>query len=134
MRLVSCSIDGRMTYGVVRDDRLVDLGGLMAGIGDLSDLLAQQRLDEARALAGGLDVTVPLDDITYQRTIPRPGKIFCIGVNYGGRNAEYRDGSGLTRTSRACSFGSRARSSATSTTSSARRRAINSTTRARSSR
>jgi 2-keto-4-pentenoate hydratase/2-oxohepta-3-ene-1,7-dioic acid hydratase in catechol pathway len=36
---------------------------------------------------------VPLADITYERTIPRPGKIFCIGVNYGGRNAEYVDGS-----------------------------------------
>ena len=36
--------------------------------------------------------TLPLSAITFDRTIPRPGKIFCIGVNYGGRNAEYRDG------------------------------------------
>jgi 5-carboxymethyl-2-hydroxymuconate isomerase len=93
MRLVSCSIDGRTTYGVVRDDGLVDLGDRLAGIGDLSDLLAQQRLDEARALADGIHDTVPLGDITYQRTIPRPSKIFCIGVNYGGRNAEYQDAS-----------------------------------------
>jgi len=32
-----------------------------------------------------------LTDITYERVLPWPQKIFCIGVNYGGRAAEYAD-------------------------------------------
>jgi 5-carboxymethyl-2-hydroxymuconate isomerase len=93
MRILSFSLDGRSSFGIVRDDHVVDLGGRLEGVGDLSDLLTLQRLDEARQLASGLDATVALDAITYEPTIPRPGKIFCIGVNYGGRNAEYRDAS-----------------------------------------
>ena len=106
MRLLSFSHEGRSTFGAVvhpgpndphadeRDgDRIVDLGGRLEGVRDLSDLLAQGRLDEARAAVDvAADSTLPLSAITFLRTIPRPGKIFCIGVNYGGRNAEYRDG------------------------------------------
>lgn len=100
MRLLSYHHDGRSTFGaVVRadvEDRVLDLGARLDGVRDLGDLLAQQRLDEARAVAeaastAGVD-TVALDEIGFERTIPRPGKIFCIGVNYGGRDAEYRDG------------------------------------------
>ena len=104
MRLLSFSHEGRPTFGAVvhadGDDRVVDLGEVLDGVSDLSDLLAQDRLDDARA---AVDVVVeaatrtpesmlPLSAITFLPTIPRPGKIFCIGVNYGGRNAEYRDG------------------------------------------
>ncbi len=96
MKFLSYSHDGRSTFGVAVTDGehtgVIDLGGRLDGVGDLSDLLAQQRLDEARAIADQAEPTVALDAITYDRTLPRPGKIFCIGVNYGGRNAEYRDG------------------------------------------
>ena len=34
-----------------------------------------------------------LDEITYLPTIPNAQKIICIGVNYGDRNAEYKDNS-----------------------------------------
>ena len=30
-------------------------------------------------------------DIVFERLLPSPGKIFCIGVNYGGRAQEYDD-------------------------------------------
>jgi 2-keto-4-pentenoate hydratase/2-oxohepta-3-ene-1,7-dioic acid hydratase in catechol pathway len=71
---------------------VIDIVGRLDGIGDLSDVLARQRLDEVRAVADAASADVALDEITHLPTIPRPGKIFCIGVNYGGRNAEYRDG------------------------------------------
>ena len=93
MRLVSFSHAGRSSFGAVRDDTIVDLGGRMDGVTDLSDVLAQERMTEASSLAETLVPTIALADITYQRTVPRPGKIFCIGVNYGGRNAEYQDSS-----------------------------------------
>ena len=100
MRLLSFSHEGRSTFGAVvqvdGNDRVVDLGERLDGVRDLSDLLAQDRLDDARAevdaAASSAGSTLPLSAITFLRTIPRPGKIFCIGVNYGGRNAEYRDG------------------------------------------
>jgi len=108
MKLLSYSHAGRSSFGAVVDGPegtvVIDLAHQLDGVLDLSDLLAQRRLGEARAIvaetsrsreAGG-DATPPPDlalaDITFERTLPRPGKIFCIGVNYGGRNAEYRDG------------------------------------------
>ena len=42
---------------------------------------------------GNHETDANLDDINYLPTIPNPEKIICIGVNYGNRNAEYRDGS-----------------------------------------
>jgi 2-keto-4-pentenoate hydratase/2-oxohepta-3-ene-1,7-dioic acid hydratase in catechol pathway len=76
----------------VRDDAIVELSGRLDGIADLSDLIGMERIAEASELAATLDAAVPLADAAYERTIPRPGKIFCIGVNYGGRNDEYKDG------------------------------------------
>ena len=94
MRLLSYSHDGRSTYGAVLGDDtgVVDLAPRIDGVRNLSDLLSQQRLDEARSVLAHLDrADAPLDEVTYDRTFPAPGKIFCIGVNYGGRNAEYQD-------------------------------------------
>ena len=34
-----------------------------------------------------------LADVTLTPPLPRPGKLFCVGVNYPDRNAEYKDGS-----------------------------------------
>jgi len=99
MKFLSYSHDGRSSYGVVVSDRsneptgIVDLTDQIAGVADLSDLLSQGRLDEALSAADATStIDTPLSEITYERTLPRPGKIFCIGVNYGGRNAEYKDG------------------------------------------
>ena len=58
---------------------------------DLSTALETGRLTEAQEAAGWSDADFTLADVDFERTIPRPGKIFCIGVNYGGRNAEYTD-------------------------------------------
>ena len=53
--------------------------------------LIQGDLAQARAAATGQgDLT--LDAITLELPLPDPSKIFCIGVNYMNRNAEYQDG------------------------------------------
>lgn len=82
--------NGASTWGMLGDDGrdVIDLGDLAP---DLSALLAGPGVESLRshqADAAG----VPIDEVTFLRTIPSPGKVFCIGVNYGGRNAEYRDG------------------------------------------
>jgi 2-keto-4-pentenoate hydratase/2-oxohepta-3-ene-1,7-dioic acid hydratase in catechol pathway len=95
MKILSYSHGGRSTFGVVARDEpagVIDVGARMADVEDLSDVLTRGLLDDVRAIANAADADVGLDEIGYLRTIPRPGKIFCIGVNYGGRNAEYRDG------------------------------------------
>jgi len=90
MRLLSYSINGEQSFGAVVDDRgVVDLRPRLDGIADLSELLTQGRVDDARAATADATPDHDIADIVFERTVPRPGRIFCIGVNYGGRNAEY---------------------------------------------
>ena len=94
MRLLSYSVDGAPSFGVLAPDStgVVDLAGRIDGAADLSDLIAQGRLDEAARWAdSGTATDHDLADIAFERLIPRPGKIICIGVNYGGRGAEYAE-------------------------------------------
>ncbi len=92
MRLVSYSTPASSSFGVVTADGqgVIDLGARLPDVADLSALLGQGRLDDARPHTGE-PADVGLDAITFERTLPRPAKIFCIGVNYGGRSAEYAD-------------------------------------------
>jgi 2-keto-4-pentenoate hydratase/2-oxohepta-3-ene-1,7-dioic acid hydratase in catechol pathway len=103
MKFLSYSYEGRSTYGVAvssgggAPDHVIDLGGKLEDVSNLSDLLSQDRLEEARRIVNSAPRSerphlVSLSEITFERTLPCPGKIFCIGVNYGGRNAEYKDG------------------------------------------
>lgn len=101
MRLLSYSIDGEKSFGAAIDSGVIDLGYRLNGVRDLTDLIAQGRIDEARqvtdhSLADHSLADHSLADIVFEPTILRPGKILCIGVNYGGRNAEYRDGTANT--------------------------------------
>ncbi|MDY7103305.1 MAG: fumarylacetoacetate hydrolase family protein [Actinomycetota bacterium] len=95
MRLVSYSVGGTSTFGAVTADGtgIVELGRRLPDVADVGALLTAERLDDARALAEGAEPDHLIDDVVFDRPVPWPGKIFCIGVNYGGRNAEYRDGS-----------------------------------------
>ena len=93
MRLLSYSIDRSSSFGAVTADGqgVADLGRRMTGVRDLGDLLAQGRIDEARSISSDQPADHVLGDITFDRLLPWPRKIFCIGVNYGGRTAEYDD-------------------------------------------
>ncbi len=48
-------------------------------------------LPRVRDLAEAREPSVALDDIHYLPTVPDAEKIICIGINYGNRNAEYKD-------------------------------------------
>ena len=91
MRLLSYSIDGDHGFGLLTADRagVIDLGCRLDAE-DLGALLAGEGLDAARPF-----LDEPADhavaDIVFERLLPSPGKIFCIGVNYGGRAQEYDD-------------------------------------------
>ena len=92
MRLLSYSIHGEAGFGLLSAGGagVVDLGRRLAGVADLSDLLGRGRLADARAFAGD-PPDHRLEDVRFERLLPAPGKIFCIGVNYGGRAGEYAE-------------------------------------------
>jgi 2-keto-4-pentenoate hydratase/2-oxohepta-3-ene-1,7-dioic acid hydratase in catechol pathway len=99
VRLCSFSINGNESFGAVVPgvggaDGIVDLGRRLPDAGGLGAALGADRLAECARIVELADVDHALTDITYNKPIADPGKILCIGVNYGGRNAEYRDGSG----------------------------------------
>ena len=96
MRLLSYTAHGASSFGVLTPDRtgVVDLAARVDGVIDLGDLIAQGRLSEAARWAASDDADHALDGIVFERLLPRPGKIICIGVNYGGRSAEYAEDRG----------------------------------------
>ncbi len=96
MRLLSYTADEATSFGVLTPDGtgVIDLAARIGGVADLGDLIAQGRLSEAARWAASDDADHALDDIVFERLLPRPGKIICIGVNYGGRSAEYAEDRG----------------------------------------
>lgn len=92
MRLVSytSAMHRGVRIGAMLDDGLVDLS---EGLGQHSmrQLLDDGAVKEAEELAES-GKALPVSDYRLEQPVPDPGRIFCIGVNYGNRNAEYKDG------------------------------------------
>jgi len=92
MRFLSFTSAETTSFGMLTadGDGVIDLGRRMGDVRDLGDLVGQERLAEAAQFAGE-PADHHLSDVQHERLLPWPGKIFCIGVNYGGRAAEYAD-------------------------------------------
>lgn len=91
MKLTSFSAGGRVSYGAVVGNGIVDLGRRLT-YPSLLDALRAGALGELRkAAASAPDIALPA--VTLLRPILFPEKILCIGVNYANRNEEYKDGS-----------------------------------------
>ena len=94
MKLATFEIDGRISYGVVRDDGIVDAGARLKGqFPDLLAVISAGAFDELEQLATRGGVDFKLSEIRLLKPIPNPGKILCVGVNYPGRAEEYKDNS-----------------------------------------
>jgi 2-keto-4-pentenoate hydratase/2-oxohepta-3-ene-1,7-dioic acid hydratase in catechol pathway len=91
LKLASFSANGRASYGAVVGDGIVDLGPRLE-YASVLDVLRAGALDEARK-ASDAKPDVGLKDVTLLRPVVFPEKILCIGVNYGNRHVEYKDGS-----------------------------------------
>ena len=90
MKFVSYEKDGRASYGLVRDDQIIDLG---ARFGQSSpDLKSFITLDDWRehceTLLGVEPGDYPFDSVTLLPVIPNPEKILCIALNYHDHVAE----------------------------------------------
>ena len=96
MRLLSFESAAGAGFGAVKGDGVVDLGRRLGeGKGTLRGWLeggaGQAGLSELDAVIARSDIDLPLNGLRYLPPVPNPQKIICIGVNYGDRNAEYRD-------------------------------------------
>ncbi|WP_233860062.1 fumarylacetoacetate hydrolase family protein [Paraburkholderia sp. HD33-4] len=83
MKLVSFSTRQGPSFGVVRDDSIVDLGRRLDGrYADLKALITADALGEAAEAAHGAQGDYPLSEVTLLPVIPNPEQIFCVGLNY----------------------------------------------------
>ena len=81
MRICSFVHDGRNRFGVVDGDGLIDLTDLVAH-SDLAAAIAAGDLGGLERAATGQGIDVALSDVTFLPTIPAPGKVVCVGLNY----------------------------------------------------
>ncbi len=92
MKLATFAAGRRVSYGIVTGAGLVDAGArLAATLPDLPSVLRANALDQVAALSDAA-ADFRLDEVKLLKPIVRPGKTVCVGVNYAGRNAEYKDG------------------------------------------
>src|ERR1700676_104083 len=94
MKLATFEINGRLSYGMVRNEGVVDAGSRLSGrYPDLRAIISAGAFDELEQLATRGEVDFKLREIRLLKPIPNPGKILCVGVNYPGRAEEYQDNS-----------------------------------------
>ena len=84
MKLISFKHKDKNTFGAVAGDKVIDLQPAFAGRAvDLKSLIAASLVAEASAFAKTAQATIALADVEFLPVIPNPGKIVCVGLNYG---------------------------------------------------
>ena len=76
--------------GVAGGNSVYDLTA-RAGVTDVRQVLTGDQAAYERQAGGEADFQ--FDEIDLGLPVPDPTRIYCIGVNYGNRNTEYKDGS-----------------------------------------
>jgi len=87
MKLLSFEAAGKARWGAVVGD----------GVADLSAQYPSLREALGKPIKAPAKADFALADIAFLPPVPFPEKIICVGVNYGNRNAEYKDGSDLPK-------------------------------------
>lgn len=98
MKLASFTHQGVHRFGAVIDDRIVDLTHAIDGVDSIDAAIAVAGIDGIREAVHAAAASRPgyaLDEVLLLPPVRRPEKIWCIGVNYRNRNAEYKDDSDL---------------------------------------
>lgn len=92
MRVATFEAGGRVSYGVVQQDGVVDAGARFGDeFPDLRAIFSAGALDRLADAAARSSVDYKLGDIRLLKPVTSPGKILCVGVNYPERAAEYKD-------------------------------------------
>lgn len=93
MKPATFTVDGKTTWGAVTDDGVPDLAPLFPDWPDLKSVIEAAGLDAVLNAARERTPDHAVRDVTFEIPIQNPEKIICVGVNFPGRNAEYKDGS-----------------------------------------
>jgi 2-keto-4-pentenoate hydratase/2-oxohepta-3-ene-1,7-dioic acid hydratase in catechol pathway len=93
MRIVGFERQGRASFGLLRDEGIIDVGAKL-GLSGLHEMFrAHGEATLARLRVYENDTAdFAIGDVALDKPIADWGKCFCIGVNYPERNAEYKDG------------------------------------------
>ena len=96
MRLLSFESAAGASFGAVKGDGVVDLGRRLGDRGRtlrgwLERGSGAADIQELEKTVARTHADFDLAEVRYLPTVPDPQKIICIGVNYGDRNAEYRN-------------------------------------------
>lgn len=81
MKLYTFSRDGKEAIGVQREDRLVLLDSQFSNMLELISAGAEGLLT-VRQVLDSSSADISFEDVELRAPIPRPGKIFCSGLNY----------------------------------------------------
>ena len=89
MRLLSFQADNAEQFGAIIDGRVVSLSDRMPEYATLDHVLAAGALVRAQDIAASSSADYGLKEIHYRPPVTNPGKIICIGANYGTAKAEH---------------------------------------------
>jgi 2-keto-4-pentenoate hydratase/2-oxohepta-3-ene-1,7-dioic acid hydratase in catechol pathway len=97
MKLLTYRHAGRVSWGAIVDDAIVDLGAKLPRYAGLREVLTAGAMPELRSALVGAAKGPKLSEVEFLAPIQNPEKILCVGVNYANRNAEYADNSELPK-------------------------------------
>jgi 2-keto-4-pentenoate hydratase/2-oxohepta-3-ene-1,7-dioic acid hydratase in catechol pathway len=88
MKVVTFERNGSRSFGVLDEDRVIDVGSRLASrYPDLRSVLAAGALKELKLLAKDA-AAFRMDEVKLLPVIPNPEKIFCVGLNYVSHRTE----------------------------------------------
>ena len=96
-RMATCTVNGKSTWGLVRDDGFVDLGRRNPQYQTMLNVIEAGALLNLAQSGEALPADHPLSALRYEIPVPNPRKIVCIGINYPARNEEYSEGNSAAK-------------------------------------
>ena len=92
MKFVSFLLKNKARFGISDGKTITDLTHQISEAKDLKELLLNNGIEKAKKYAKENPGKINFDEIKFLPTIPNPGKIICVGLNY----ADHVDEIGLT--------------------------------------
>ena len=82
MKFISFLHNKQAKFGILNNEVITDITNKVSGANTLKDLIAKNKILEAKKYASENPGNISLDEIEYLPLIPNPGKIICVGLNY----------------------------------------------------
>ena len=83
MKLLSFLRNGNTGFGLVKNNGIIDLSGILGDdVRTIKKVLELDLLDLIEDMTKGKDPDFGWTDVTLIPVIPDPAKILCIGLNY----------------------------------------------------